>query len=184
MVPKINALSKEWNENDDRKEGVKEEKMMCCGSLAASVINEYVIDCYWKVWCLHLHAKTVYWCFLFCVCQCFPFSQIRIRCFVWTQIKEVTQNTSVLWILRFLEWFFSRIGCLLFCLQNNSLQLPVGICVIEFKPIKPTVLKLFMKSHLLHETLAWLIGKSGNFSPIFNFLLYCHFNVGWNMFPI
>lgn len=49
---------------------------------------------------------------------------------------------------------FSMRGCLLFCLQNNPLQLPVGICVIEFKPIRPRVLKPFMESHLLHETSA------------------------------
>lgn len=62
---------------------------------------------------------------------------------------------------------FSMRGYLLFCLQNNSLQLPVGICMIEFKPIRPPVLKLFMKSHLLHEILACLIKRSGNF---FSFL--------------
>lgn len=154
----------------ERKERREKKKTECCWKLAASVINDYVLDVIEKSDACTCMQRQVYWCFSFCICQCFPFPEIRIRCFVWTQIKGIAQDISVLWVLISGVVLFSMISCLFFCLQNNSLQLLVGICIMEFTPVRPIVLKLFMTSHLLHETLACLIVKSANFSPICSFL--------------
>lgn len=80
--------------------------MIHCRNLAASVINDYVIDVLEKSEACTCMQRQVYRCFSFCICQCFPFSEIRIRCFVWTQIKGIAQNICVLWVLRFLEWVY------------------------------------------------------------------------------
>lgn len=106
----------------ERKERREEKKnMVYCWKLAASVINYCIIDVIEKSDACTCMQRQENWCFSFCICQCFPFSEIRIRCFVWTQIKEIAQNLSVLWVLISGVVLFSMIACLfLFAKQFNA----------------------------------------------------------------
>lgn len=74
----MNVVLKEWNKG--RREE-KKEKVVSCWKLAASVINGYVIDVIEKADACACMQRQEYWCFSFCMCQCFPFSEIRISCF-------------------------------------------------------------------------------------------------------
>lgn len=89
----------EWKwltERKERRRGEKGREHDVLLNLAASVINDYIIYGIEKSAACTCMQRQVYWCFSFYICQGFPFSEIRIRCFVWTQIKGIAQNISVL----------------------------------------------------------------------------------------